>query len=195
MTKVSFRTDWLPALVLATMLAGCSASNVLVDEYLDPGTGNTITRSTAALVFYRDIPSVAAYARDLIHLGAIEVNRAGDFRYFLWVGAWKTMDSDVTGRQNDSFYSIAILADGEPLLLDVAGWTPDAIGASTSVYTKPVASALDAYFYVTADQVRLIAQASDVRIRTLGSVTREYVLWENQANARHAFAAFVHEVM
>lgn len=52
-------------------------------------------------------------------------------------------------RSRDGFETIVIFADGEPLPLEVAGWTVAAIGASEPVNLKPVASAADAYYYVS----------------------------------------------
>ena len=51
----------------------------------------------------------------------------------------------------DDLESIVIFADGEPLLFELSGWTPDTIGASEPVYVKPMASAADAYYQVTMD--------------------------------------------
>ncbi|MDH3748547.1 MAG: hypothetical protein OER97_10100 [Gammaproteobacteria bacterium] len=98
--------------------------------------------------------------------------------------------SDPT-QQRDGFESITVFADGEPLLLELTGWTPDAIGASTPVYQRPVGSAADAYYKVTVDQIRLIAEASDIRLRTTGTSSIEYHLWDGQNTAHRGFEAFL----
>jgi hypothetical protein len=176
---------------LIDVLIACAATTGNVNEFLDERTGVTVTSSIAPFVLYRDNPSQAAYARNLLHIGPIEVNRSGSYQYFLWVGIWNTMDTADSATQRDSFDSITIFADGEPLPLEIAGWTPDAIGASRHVYLRPVASAAEAYYRVTVDQIRLIAEASDLRIRTSATSPREYQLWDNQQAARKDFEAFL----
>jgi len=141
---------------------------------------------------YRDNPSRTAYARYYLHLGPIEVNRTGTCQYFLWIGIWDTMQTADRSQHRDGFESIVLFADCDPLLLDLTGWTADAIGASESVYLKPVTSAADAYYRVTADQLRLITEATDIRLRTTGASPKEYELWDDQRAARNNLTQFLH---
>lgn len=94
----------------------------------------------------------------------------------------------------DGFESIVIFADGEPLVLELTGWTPDAIGASESTYIKPVASSTDAYYQVTVDQIRQIAEAREIRLRTSGSYPKEFELRDDQMAARNDLAEFLNRV-
>ena len=84
----------------------------------------------------------------------------GSYRYYLWIGAWSTHASlrDDTKRR-DALASVTIIADGEPLSFEIGSWTHDGVGVSTAIYDKPVATAIDAYYPVTLDQVRLLAEA------------------------------------
>ncbi len=91
----------------------------------------------------------------------------------------------------DGFESIVIFADGEPLPLELSGWTPNAIGTSEPTYLKPVASSTDAYYQVTVDQIRLIAEATDIRLQTSGSFPREFGLWDDQRSAKDCLAEFL----
>lgn len=189
----------LPRLLLcaaiAALTAACASSPALtIHEFLDTNTGVTVTACRAPLVLYRDNPAAAAYARNIIHAGPIEVNRSGDHRYFLWVGIWNTMQSADMVTSRDGFETIVIVVDGEPMTLDVAGWTPAAIGASVPAYTKPVASAADAYYPVTIDQLRFIAEARDIALRSTGSRPREFALWNAQNNAREGLFSFLEHV-
>ena len=184
----------ITTLLAAAALCGCGATPPAVNDTLDPLTGVTITSSSTPLVMYRDEPSRAAYARNFLHVGPLQINRSGDYQYFLWVVMWSTTPTtDVTASQN-GFDSIILFVDGEPLPLDASGWTPAAIGTSEHVYVKPVASTLDAYYRVTTDQIRLIAESSDIRLRTTGSSPRNFELWDEQTSAREALRAFLREV-
>lgn len=181
----------LPAALMLAALQGCATDSAPVRDQLDPVTSVIVSYSQTPLVFYRDVSGRAAYARDFVHLGPVEVNRSGDYRYYLWLGIWNTMEDAQAGPSRDGFESIIVFADGEPLPLEVAGWTIAAIGASEPVYLKPVASAADAYYAVTVDQIRLIAEAADVRIQATGARTRNYEAWDDQKAAKAALQKFL----
>ena len=197
MTPARLASRLLTALIVAALalLAACASNpSSLTREYLDTGSGVTVTASKVPLVLYRDNPAAAAYARNVAHLGPIEVNRSGEYRYFLWVGIWDTLQSTDASLSRDGFETIIITVDGESMALDLAGWTPAAIDASAPVYLRPVASASEAYYPLTVDQIRFIAEARSVRLRTTGSSPREYNLWSGQQSARQALLAFLDKV-
>lgn len=177
--------------LLVFVATACSSDPVRIGDRLDPLTSVTIRYSQTPMVFYRDVSGRAAYARDFVHMAPLEVNRGGDYRYFLWLGIWNTMQDAAGHQPRDGFDSIVIFADGEPLPLELAGWTIAAIGASEPVYLKPVASATDAYFPVTADQLRLIAEAQDIRVQSTGSVSESYEPWDDQKSAKAGLIAFL----
>ena len=178
-------------LLLFLGLSGCASTAPGVVDRLDWTTGVTITLVQTPLMLYRETPAQAAYARDYAQLGPIQVNRSGTYQYYLWVGSWATMQRSSVSEHRDGFESIVIFSDGEPLVLELSGWTPAAIGASQSTYLKPVASSTDAYYQVTVDQIRIIAQARDIRLHTTGSSPKEYELWDDQALARNHLAEFL----
>jgi hypothetical protein len=176
------------------MICGCGSPGSVILDTLDPVTGITISHATVPLVFYRDRSARAAYARDYVNLGPLQVNRMGRRQYFLWAAVWSTLQNTHLANEQDGFETIIVFADGEPLELSSAGWTPQAIGASESVYVKPVASAAEAYYEVTVDQLRLIAEATDIRLKTIGAQTRDYEPWDSQSAARGNMQAFLEYV-
>ena len=177
--------------LMLSFLIGCAASPERPREILDPQTSATITYSSATMLLYRDVPAHAAYAKNLVSLGPLQVNQSGHYRYFLWLGIWNTnfKASEASGR--DGFDSIILFVDGEPLALEISGWTPSTIGASAPVYPQPVASALNAYYEVTVDQIRFIAEAKDLSLRTSGFTSLSFELWDEQLAARQAFRTFL----
>lgn len=187
-------TGRLVSIAAILTLVGCASSSPTVNEKLDRNTGVTVTFAETPLVLYRDNPARAAYARNYLHLGPIQVNRTGSYRYYLWLGIWNTMQTADMSAHRDGFESIIVFADGEPLTFDLKGWAPDSIGTSEPTYLKPVASAADAYYEVTADQIRLIANARDIRIRSTGTSPREFQLWDAQNAARSSLAEFLDRV-
>ena len=179
------------SIILLLGIAACSSTSRYVNENLDPQTAATVTSSTKPLIFYRDNPSQAAYARNFLQLGPIAINRSGNYRFYVWVSAWSTMQDADMAEQRDRLESLTVFADAEPLTLKLAGWTPNAIGASESIYTRPVASAVDAYYEVTTDQIRLISNAVNVRLSTGPSIRDNYEAWDEQKSARESMRAFL----
>ena len=188
MFRAKFRLRTAAAFLAAGVsLLGCSTQSAHELSSLDPRTGVTVTRAAEYVIFARDNSAMAAYARDFAYLGPVAVNHSGAREYYLWIGLWGSMRTDLT-EVRDAFESLTIIADGEPMPLDVVGWTPDAIGVSRSVYVHPVAAGSDAYYAVTVDQIRMIAEASSVEIRP-GGIGGVYLPW--QALDTSAFERFV----
>ena len=178
----------------AILLAACGGSKPLVQDGLDPRTGATVTHTSKPVIFFRDRSAYAAHARDYVYIGPIEVNNMGQRRYFLWLGVWSTNKNSGRAAVQDDFETVVIFADGEPLDLHVAGWSPATIGVSESVYVKPVALAIDAYYGVTIDQIRVIAEARDLEIRTGPSAGDHYQAWESSESATDSLREFVQAV-
>ena len=185
------RRNLITTLLLAAFASACGSSVPMLEESLDYGTGVTLTRSTAPVVLYHDNSGHAAYARDYVYLGPIEVNRMGSYSYYLWLGIWSTLDDASRWTARDGFESVVLYADGEPLQLEVAGWSADSIGASRPVFTKPVASAADAYYAVTVDQIRMIAEARDLVLQTTSPPTVQYHRWRDEDAGAVAMRQFV----
>ncbi len=179
------------AILISLTLVACAGQPGTIQNKLDPATAVTITYSQTPMVFYRDDSGKAAFARNYLHLGPLEVNRMGSFHYYLWLGIWNTMQDAEPGESRNGFESIVIYVDGEPLALELTGWTPAAIGATEPVYLRPVASAADAYYEVTVDHLRLIAASDEVRIQSTGPGTRTYELWDEQKAAKQSLNEFL----
>jgi hypothetical protein len=178
-------------LLLALLASGCGQSSQVIRESMDPMTAATVSASSVPLIFYNDNSAYAAHSRNYVYVGPVSINNMGQYRYYLWFGIWGTIPSTPPAAERDGFEAVTIFADGEPLQLSLAGWGANAIGASRPVYNKPVASAADAYYEVTLDQIRLIAEARDLRILTTGSAAYSFELWDGQGSAYNALHAFV----
>ena len=179
------------AILAALINTGCVSTSTLVEEKLDMGTGVTVTHATAPIVLYHDNSSYAAHARDYVYLGPVEINRMGDYSYYLWLGIWSTISDAERSFQRDGFESVTVYADGEPLQLELVGWTLESIGVSQPVYVKPVASAADAYYRVTIDQIRLIANAREIELHAGTAPVRVYLMWDRQGSAHASMREFV----
>ena len=189
--EMSLPTKLTAFMILAFSASGCVSTSTLIEEKLDLGTGVTVTHAMAPIVLYHDNSAYAAHARDYVYLGPVEINRMGSYSYFLWLGIWSTISDAERSWQRDGFESITVYADGEPLQLELVGWTLESIGVSEPVYIKPVASAADAYYRVTIDQIRLIANAREIELHAGTSPTRVYLMWDRQGSAHAALREFL----
>lgn len=187
-----FRSTGLCAGIVLWLMA-CTGAGPVYEQF-DEGTSVNVSYSQPPLVLSRETPGYGAYARNFIQLGAIEVNRSGNYLYFLWLGIWNTDQVGGAAEHRDGFESIVLFVDGEPLLLDNAGWTQAALGVSAAPYAKPVASSVDAYYRVTPDQLRRLSNATDIGLQSNGVVPRRFELWDEQRVARRNLAAFVERV-
>ncbi len=192
--RIDLKTLWSAfLLLLAGFCTGCGTTANSVSETLDPLTAVTVTSSSAPLIFYNDNSAHAAHSRDFVYVGPVRVNRMGSYRYFLWLGIWSTIPSTPPFGQRDGFESITFFADGEPLQLALAGWSGSAIGISQPTYSKPVASAAEAYYEVTIDQIRLMAESQDLRLLTSGREQSSFELWAAQQSAFTSLRGFIED--
>lgn len=180
--------------IIGLLLGGCASTGEFVADQLDPVTAVTSTRTTKPLVLYRDESALAAHARDYIYIGPVEVNRMGGYTYFLWFGIWSTLQDRNVSAERDGFESVVLFVDGEPLGLELTGWTHSSIGASEPIYPKPVATSADAYYAVTLDQIRLIAGARDIRLQTSDIGAASYEPWDSTESASAGLRAFLDAV-
>jgi hypothetical protein len=168
--RMRFCTSIVSTFALTALLAACGSSGQFIEQTLDPVTGVTVLRSTAPVILYSDNSAYAAHARE-----------------------WSTMRSeDRWSDQRDGFESVTLFVDGQPLPLELEGWTLDSIGVTEPVYVKPVASAADAYYRVTVDQIRLIAESSDIQLRVGTARPKSYSLWDKQGSANASIRAFIY---
>ena len=193
---------WLTAISIAVLavLSACAAGQLPVVEKLDDLTAVTITYSRAPLVLSTDTSTDLAPARDhiqigrdYVQIGAIEVNRMGALQYYLWLGISDATYTESADKRPNDFDSIVFIADDDEFKLDVHGWTPGAIGTSEPVYKKLFRSSVDAYYQVTLEQIRLLTEADDIKLRTTASAPKEYVL--SYRPAEDDLAAFLRAVL
>lgn len=178
-------------LISSLALSACGAGGKLVHEQLDPRTGVTATRSTVPLVFYIDSSARDDYSRDFVDIGPFKINRMGEHRYYLWLGVWSTIRGRDVNTEIGRFETITIFADDKPIKLPIHGQTLGSINVSEHVYPKPASNAVDVYYQVTVDQLRLIASASEIRFSTGASQDDGYLPWDDQVRSLESIRAFL----
>ena len=190
-TIFTTRSRYSGLALLLFLIAGCVGPDSLALERMDPLTGVTVTRAPEPMVMYRNLSGQSAFGREYVYVGPVQVNKMGQRSHFLWLGIWRTADASDPAQTIDDFETIVIYADGEPLSLEAAGWTPGAVGLSESAYAKPVASAVDGYYAVTIDQMRLIAESNDLELRAGSLQPQRYVPWDSVQEASQTMVTFL----
>lgn len=175
---------------MVALVGGCATAPPTVVEALDESTGASVTFAETPINLSLDTDFQRANTRPYVDIGAIRVNRNRVREYFLWLGIWDVDYAGKGNRQPTEFDSVVIVADGEPLALDIVGWTHAAIGSSRPLYKKLFPAAADAYYAVTLEQIGQLATAADIRLRTGSAPPREFVPWYRVERAKSALAEF-----
>lgn len=181
----------LTVLTAMMIMAGCAAPAPTVLETLDPQTAVTVSVSNTPFVLFREEPATRADGDHYIHLGPIEVNKTGNYQYFLWVGVWSISGPIDLAAYRHKLEKIVVFADGKPLSLEVFGWTPAAIGTSEATYQKPFDSGSDVYYQVTVEQIKRLSEASEISLQISDANSDIFVLWDEQKVARGDLIEFV----
>lgn len=178
-----------------SIVSACGTAQPMVVEKLDELTSVTITHSRTPLILSLDIPFDKSTVRDLVQLGAIEVNRMGTLQYYLWTGIWDIEYESRKDEHPEAYKSMVLVVDGDEIPLDLQGWTEQAIGLSEPVYKKIFDTAKDAYYPISLEQIGLLSRAESIRLRTGGADPKDFVLLYRQDSARNDLAEFLATVM
>lgn len=181
------------AILLA--LAGCAAGPAPVIEKLDDQTSVYITHARTPLIMSPDARYSDSAAREYVQIGAIEVNRMGSLQYFLWLGIWDYEHVNSGNEYPAGFETVNFEVDGDVLSLDLLSWSHEDIGTSERTYKKIFDEDVDAYYQVTLEQIKLLSNAKDIRLRTTSTAPKEFVPWYNQEKADSDLAEFVTTVL
>lgn len=177
------------------VLSACATGKPSVVERLDEETLVTVTHNRTPIVMSTDTPFSPRDKRDYVELGAVEVNRMGDFQYFLWLGISEVVDTEDAEGHPEGFDSIVFYAGDENIQLDVFSWTHRPIGTSERIYRKLFSTSVDAYYEITLDQIQWLADRDVIKLRTSGAVPREFVLWQKADAAKSDLAEFLKNVL
>lgn len=184
----------LAILVMAALLAGCAGQRTGPEaiESFDERTAATLTRVPEPLVFYVEEPTLAANARDYLHLAPVTINRGGAVSRWLWVATWSSIDRGA-GRGTESpaaLSGLQLVVDGEPMELDMASAQAAVDGLRDSPYGLPVATAVQWYVPVTATQLERMARARTVTLASEHGASggRSWQRWSPDPATLRAFA-------
>lgn len=176
MTRRPERRACLIAIALLTISACASQSPVA--SRLD-SSGVTIVTLDEAIVLSRPILHLTASARDYAYLGPVEINNMGSLDHYLWVGLATTVDRALVGSYPPDAHALAILVDGQPMVLPLTEW-------HTGLDQPPYETVLPLYAILAAraslDQIQRVAGGGSVEVHLISesAVTAHYRVWQGR---------------
>ena len=168
-------------LAITVLVAACSAAQPTVVQKMDEQTAVTVTYGATPMVMSLDEPYGQSSQRRYIQIGSFEINRMGTRNYYLWLGISGLGENAMASGGASGLESVQLLLDDQSIDLEVTGWSHGAVGVGEPVYKKLYATSLDAYYPITLEQIQLLANATNPRLRTSGAESIEYVPWYQQA--------------
>lgn len=159
----SRHTDVGRAVLLGALLAlqSCAAERDLWPvERLDPYSAVNTTIMAEPWVYARDVPAIAANARDYLNVGLVETNHAGLRGVWLGIVAWSTIDRSALRVPTQPVKpGLAKLnwADGT-LETTPAAQGREAIGASEPIFSGPQPAFEDAWYLLSPVQLARLAR-------------------------------------
>jgi DNA polymerase III psi subunit len=178
-------------LLAILVLAGCAERDLWPEERLDPKTAVNITIMAEPWIYSRDVPMLAANARDYLSVGVVETNRAGIRAYWLGIIAWSTIDRSVLPGP------AAIILPAKARLLWPAAkleLIPDSKGRSAPGLTDPVFIDKDmkfteAWYPLSPAQLAQLGESAPTAIAIIGDAGQPatYETWQVRAAAMSEF--------
>lgn len=162
-------------------LAGCAEIDLWPAERLDPKTAVNVTVMAEPWVYARSIPMLAANARDYLHVGVVETNRAGTRAYWLGVVVWSTIDRSVYATAGTGAAPVRVRLDGSTTQLELAraAGGRSAAGLSSPVFVEPGTKFEESWFALSTDQVTQLGAGAPTAVSLMndaGELTT-YTAW------------------
>lgn len=136
---------------------GCAAGPA-TEEYLDLKTGATIHRVAKPLLLARKTRRMNKDLNEWAQLAPVVVNRAGDYRTYLWIEL----------PDDDHRISLPLFADEQPISLALATKERRSIAIGEDVYANHSTFGYTAYYHLSDDQLNAIVTAATLRIAGSG---------------------------
>lgn len=158
------------ALMAVLILAGCAERDLWPAERLDPKTAVNVTIMARPWVYARAVPMLAANARDYLHVGVVETNRAGTRAYWLGVVSWSTIDRSVFAAQPASGVppKVRLSWPNSRLELSPLEGGRSAARLSAPAFVEPGTKFKESWYSLSTDQVVLLGGGAPVAVALIG---------------------------
>ncbi len=156
------RSARLPAAACLALLAACAAPPS-AEQYLDMRTGATIFRVSEPLLLYRRVAGLTdRTATEFALLAPFEVNRAGDYRLYLWLEvADYSLDDDAL---RAGLNEIDLIVDGTPHRLALSTFERRELGIGEHVYKRHSGWGQSGYYRIDGALLSALATAGVIQV-------------------------------
>ncbi len=156
---------------MALAIAGCTAKpDLWPEERLDPNTAVNVTIMAEPWIYSRDVPMLAANARDYLNVGLVETNRSGTRAYWLGIVAWSTIDRSVLPGQPAPLQpdKVRLVWADSKLEMPASSKGRSAVGLTDPVFIDAGTKFTEAWYPLSTAQLAQLTAAAPASVALLG---------------------------
>ncbi len=179
--------------VLLPLLASCASHRAAPPhEIFDEQSAMTLSVVSVPFVFARERSDVAAHARDYATLVAAEIDRSGDYRDFLLLYRWSTVDRRMAPPPPQSAGALRIVADGRVIDLQPVERMPVSLTQSRALYVPPHGDVIPRAYAADPALLHYIAACRSLTLyMPQEDLKTAFTLWQD---GREALANFLRSI-
>jgi hypothetical protein len=163
------RSRWISLAAACLALAACAAQDQWPREFVDPGTAVHATILAEPWVYAREVPMLAANARDYLNLGVVATNRSGDRTYWLGAVAWSTIDRTATGAGSTQPGRLRLVYAKDSIELTPVAGGRLAVGLDRPEFTGPGTRFTEDWYPLSIEQLRRLAESPPTAVDLLAA--------------------------
>ncbi len=150
---------------LATLAACTAAPPKSSHEIFDEQSASTLLVTGAPLVFARERSDVAAHARDYATVVAVEIDVSGEYRQYLLLYRWSTVDRRMSPPPRPDEGELVIFADGRTIDLLPLAKLPVDLRQRGGLHVPAHGDVVAHAYPVDPATLRYIAASHDLTVR------------------------------
>ena len=171
-------------------LLACAATDPWPHERLDPQSAAHATLLAEPWVYSREVPLLAANARDYLNVGVVAINRAGQRTYWLGVVAWSTIDRVPSQPGGGQPGRVRLGRPDGSLDLSPAAGGREAVGLERPAFTRPASRFTESWYVLSVDQLRWLSEMPPSVVE-LPEAEPQALVFEKWRVRRKPMAAFI----
>jgi hypothetical protein len=177
-------------LILAlSALAACAAQPPLPSqEIFNEENASTLLVTAAPLVFARERSDAAAHARDYATLVAVEIDNSGEYREYLLVYRWSTVDRRMSPPPAPDQGALRIVADGRVIDLEPLAKLPVSFERPRDLHVPPHGDMVARAYPIDIATLEFIASSRELLVRMPHeALDTPFLLYEDGRSALSRF--------
>ncbi len=180
----------LALLLAAWALAACATHHVPEPRQIfDERTARTLLVAAKPLVFARNRSDLAAHARDYATLVAVAIDESGDYRQYLLLYRWSTVDPRMLPRPDPAAGALRIVADGRVIDLTPLDTLPVGLERRNELLIPNHGDVVAHAYVLSPDLLDFIAASQELLLRMpQETLTTPFTLWQDGRDALRALS-------